>query len=84
MSEANKLVTHKFIHDKLMAIKDLRRTDRTVILFKAIELSFMPTSAEMNIKYISEEYAWIQRMSALERPSWLGSWLWPRRLQEEA
>lgn len=72
-SEANLLITRKFMRDKLEEYKDLRFKDRNEVIDMALYLSFMPTLTLRAMNEYDSTWAFEERKSDTPH-SW---WWWP-------
>jgi hypothetical protein len=75
-SEANLLITRKFMLDQLKEFKDLRACDRSGIIDRALYLSFLPSLTLQEMNVIDRTSAFNRRSSDLPRWSW---WRMARR-----
>lgn len=75
-SEANMLITRKFMRDLLKEHKDLRAKDAAELIDRGLELSFLPTRQLKAMNVISETYVFSDR-ARLGPQSWIG-WLLSR------
>jgi hypothetical protein len=72
-SEANVLITRKYMRDLLKEHKDLRPKDAAEIIDRALHLSFLPTKQLVAMSIISETYTYVDR-GTVGPQSWIG-WL---------
>lgn len=71
MSEANVLITRKFMRDRLMEVKGLRAHDALLVIDKAIPLSFLPSLEFKNMVRLMGTDTFERRLSPTsEPPSW--------------
>lgn len=71
-SEANKLITRKFMRDALSGLKDLRRSDANQVIDMALPLSFLPSRTMKDMAIIVNTDTFLDRQS-LESVGWWGS-----------
>lgn len=72
VTDANKLITRKYMRDLLTGLKDLRTKDANIIIDGALLLSFLPSAVLRRMTEISRTRTYVER--AQERPSWC--WWW--------
>lgn len=72
VSDANKLITRKFMRDVLSEFKDLRTKDANIIIDGALLLSFLPSAELRRMEEISETRAYRSRANL--RPTWTRWW----------
>ncbi len=72
-SEANLLITRKFMRDRLEEFKDLRFKDRNEVIDMALYLSFMPTLALRAMNEYDDTWAFKERQADVPH-HW---WWWP-------
>jgi len=71
-TEANMLVAHKWLHDYISALKDMRKADVPLIVPVALELCFVPSASELvanQIRFTDE----VQHRLKLYNQTW---WDW--------
>lgn len=73
-SEANSLITRKFMRDLLMEFKDLRATDANNIIDVALPLSFLPTVVHREMKEYTRTFVYQQRSAEIPECGWI-DWL---------
>lgn len=73
-SEANELITRKFMRDSLAEFKDLRKKDAAGVIDVALPLSFLPSQAMRSMGELESTDAFQDRSRA--DPSARASW-WP-------
>jgi len=73
-SDANLLITRKFMHDQLREMQDLRAKDAATIVDLALYVSFLPSRAMQDMNAVDSTRAFGRRKKASSRASW--GW-WP-------
>jgi len=73
-SQANELITRKFMRDLLAEIKDLRKHDQLAVIDLALPLSFLPSAEFRRMVMI-----WNTRTMSARADSYLGKPVWWRR-----
>jgi hypothetical protein len=71
-SEANVLITRKFMRDELSKFKDLRVRDSLVVIDRALTLSFLPSEMYKEMQCVSDTRVFRSRESF---DSWWRRWL---------
>ena len=76
-SEANVLVAHKWIHDRVIALPDIRTTDVATVVPLAVKLAFIASVTEVQINMVTDaELAQVQYAQRDWHSEWtLRKWL---------
>jgi len=83
-SEANELITRKFMRDALADYKDLRAKDASAIIDMALPLSFLPSQQRILMNGLKKTTAWRSRQDDRKNPWWWPAWLNTNRFTPEA
>lgn len=73
-SEANVLITRKFLRDALGDLKDMRFKDMNVIIDIALPLSFLPSLAMREMNEIRDTNEFQSRSTPIRTRSWTSWW----------
>jgi hypothetical protein len=75
-SEANKLITRKYMRECLMEYKDLRAKDAAAAIDLALPLSFLPSRSLQYVNSLRRTWTYAFRSSSREKAFWLWAF-WP-------
>lgn len=78
-SEANILITRKFLRDSLSELKDMRFKDMSVVIDIALPLSFLPSLAMQEMNEIRDTNEYRSRMQPVRPRSWTSWWYRTRK-----
>jgi hypothetical protein len=73
-SEANELITRKFLRDVVLELKDLSIKDACAVVDVALSLSFLPSAARREMNQYDRTFAFEERRCEVPESSWV-DWL---------
>jgi len=73
-TEANELITRKFLRDVVLELRDLRIKDACAVVDVALSLSFLPSAARREMNQYDRTFAFEERRCEVPEGTWV-DWL---------